>query len=1051
MTQSTNNDNQASNFLAAIFDGCEADSPCEIAVSWSDQHLAGKDGWLSAGCETTEVAAALAGQRAATADVYVGLGRRYPGTTTLHGRGRREDVADLPCLWADIDWKDIGHKTDDDRLPTPEQAREMAAGFPLELGVVVASGGGLHAYLLLNEALDPSSAEHLDLLLRWKGWWMREAKRAGFSIDAGVLADTTRVLRIPGTLRHKTAPPLPVVLEKCESAVRWSLDDVEAVIPEVSLAEVRQVIDVQTVDLTAEQRAALTGNPPMQDDTWPGAEAPNPRALELRDQWISEELELLAGVGTEFNYALFRCAAALYRWVAGTGLSAQWVQAALEAECIRRWGRPDRADRQTIASGRRAGMNSPREWPRGGRPDVEEAEVHDLATGEVVVAPAGAPVRPRDLDEAVAQRRSWKSAEHLLPGGGRLCAVYHPGAVEHGTWVRTWKAAKDGDGEDIEIRVVDYIIRRTHERTVEIGRGETESVYRCEVIDSRGHSWRTGWMSAMDSLSPVRVVASSRARVAAPSSSGADTNALRASLGVMEADSMATSYPVQQTGWGVDRSGVVDGPIYYGVTGSVTADGPTSEVACEPPASDGDASRMVIEQTGWDRIDHRVGDMTDAWLNMSAGFYEVPGALLGLAAMAPLRSQQQGSAFIVGRSDGGKTVLAAALRSLTSAVGYRSRSWPVDLTRDSTAGARIYARWSRDLALIADDLSSGDSQQDRWAADFVNEQAKASLGEGDGGARASTDSRTLRGTDSATCPLIVTMERLPAGQGVANRALHLEVHGAIASRPTLDLRIGGGVDYWRTTWGETGDARAVWAGYLTWIAQQVRDGGPAAPGATLRSLAVTSTASWDTEYGRLSDVLPTGSTRAVQLAASVSLGWLYLRTYAASVGQGDDLPSADEVDGWLASLVGGTRGTTDGMAAGPQITAWVAAALASGRGRVEACDGRAPVNALVRRAMGWPSDGSTGGSVPLLGRLSRDQQVLVLNTAVPALARRDVQSLQAMPDAELRDRLADDCVPDLRTAAGAVSRALGVGQMRGYPVLLSALGIDLGADGEAVA
>lgn len=227
MTQSTNN--EASNFLAAIFDGCEADDDFEIAVSWSDQNLAGKDGWLSAGCETTEAPAVLANQHAATADVYVGLGRRYPGTTTRYGRGRREDVADLPCLWADIDWKDDAHKADDGRLPTPEQARALVDTFPLDLGVVVASGGGLHAYCLLTEALDPSKPEHLDLLLRWKGWWLRSAQRAGFSIDAGVLADTTRVLRIPGTWRHKTQPPLPVVLERCEESVRWSLDDLDAV------------------------------------------------------------------------------------------------------------------------------------------------------------------------------------------------------------------------------------------------------------------------------------------------------------------------------------------------------------------------------------------------------------------------------------------------------------------------------------------------------------------------------------------------------------------------------------------------------------------------------------------------------------------------------------------------------------------------------------------------------------------------------------------------------------------------------------------------------
>lgn len=816
------------------------------------------------------------------------------------------------------------------------------------------------------------------------------------------------------------------------------------------MTEVRQVVDVQTVELTAEQRAALTGNPPVQADDWTGDEAPNPRALELRDRWIAEELELLAGVSSEFNFSLFRCAAALWRWVTGTGLSQQWAQAALEAECARRWGRPDRADRQTIASGRKAGSSRPREWPRGSA----EIERIDTLTGEVlppVAASAAGAQRPRTLAEAVAAGAPWISRAVNLSGGGRVEVVYNPGTTEHGTWATQWKPGKSATdpGEEIRVRVTDYLVRRAEERIEDAGNGSTEATYRCEVIDQAGRAWRTDWLSALDSQNPGRVVALSRARVAPPSSSGADASVLRGSLGAICAGEMAASYPVHQAGWGVDRTGQVEGPVFYAPAGSITADGPRVDLAGEPPRAVGEVRRAVIDGTGWDRVSGRIGEMADAILEVAPGAEvdHMPGALLGMAALAPLRSEKKGSLFLVGRTDSGKTTLAKAARALVSSVPWGSGSWPANLPADRAAAMRIYARWSRDLLLIADDLASGDSDQARQAISFVDEQSKASLAETDGGGRSAPDARTLRGTDSASCPLLVTMERLPATEGVANRAMHFEIEGIEPGPSTLDLAEGGGVDVFRDQWAHTGEARAAWAGYLTWLARQMRDGTELAPRGTPTSLGTITTATWAREYSRLKAALPAGTTRSVELATSVSVGWIYLRAYAESVSeeQARLMPPQDTVDEWLEAIVTASRTGSGSLAPGRQIIEWVAAQLASRRGRVEAHDGKAPVALVTRIAMGWPSDGSQGGGVPILGRLSRDGSHIVLNSAVTGLARAGLEALRPTTEAELRDRLRREADADLLTATGNVSRSLGVGNMRGYPVPLARFGIDLDA------
>lgn len=71
-------------------------------------------------------------QHSGKADVYFGP------VTRKEGAGKSDDCREVPCLWADVDFKDFEG--------SEKQARERLAGFSLPPTLVTSTGGGLHAY-----------------------------------------------------------------------------------------------------------------------------------------------------------------------------------------------------------------------------------------------------------------------------------------------------------------------------------------------------------------------------------------------------------------------------------------------------------------------------------------------------------------------------------------------------------------------------------------------------------------------------------------------------------------------------------------------------------------------------------------------------------------------------------------------------------------------------------------------------------------------------------------------------------------------------------------
>lgn len=163
-------------------------------------------GWTALQFSTVSSAAAAL---TSAPDRYLTCGAIRP---LRRERGGEADVVALPGLWMDIDIADGKHKKRE-LPPTVEDAREMLRGLPQQPSVIVRSGGGIHAWWLLEEpwlltdrssrlqakAISLGFQKHLLAIGNARGW------------DLDLTADLARCLRSPGTLNGKYDPPRRVV------------------------------------------------------------------------------------------------------------------------------------------------------------------------------------------------------------------------------------------------------------------------------------------------------------------------------------------------------------------------------------------------------------------------------------------------------------------------------------------------------------------------------------------------------------------------------------------------------------------------------------------------------------------------------------------------------------------------------------------------------------------------------------------------------------------------------------------------------------------------
>jgi hypothetical protein len=142
-------------------------------------------------------------------DVYMCLSRQRDHKTNAKGEIRaaksQASALALKSIWLDLDIKPKAFTT----LP---EALKATADFVAKYGLpppsaLVMSGGGLHVYWISDRALTPQE---------WfpyaEGLKTAAIEFWGSKVDTGVIADSARVLRVPGTFNMKNGGKRPVKL-----------------------------------------------------------------------------------------------------------------------------------------------------------------------------------------------------------------------------------------------------------------------------------------------------------------------------------------------------------------------------------------------------------------------------------------------------------------------------------------------------------------------------------------------------------------------------------------------------------------------------------------------------------------------------------------------------------------------------------------------------------------------------------------------------------------------------------------------------------------------
>jgi P4 family phage/plasmid primase-like protien len=108
-------------------------------------------------------------------------------------RRAKENIAETPCLHADIDFKDVDALGEE---PTKFVLRQLAR-LKYPPSIIVLSGGGIHAYWLFKEPLDTQAEmERIETALKQ----LADAVGGDLSV-----CEVSRVMRLPGTHNTKAA------------------------------------------------------------------------------------------------------------------------------------------------------------------------------------------------------------------------------------------------------------------------------------------------------------------------------------------------------------------------------------------------------------------------------------------------------------------------------------------------------------------------------------------------------------------------------------------------------------------------------------------------------------------------------------------------------------------------------------------------------------------------------------------------------------------------------------------------------------------------------
>jgi hypothetical protein len=966
-------------------------------------------------------------------NVYVGICPTPGSERDAPGRGRKQSALGYPALVADVDVAAPGHAAQN--LPTREEADELIAAL---LGdrprMRVETGGGCHIWLPLAEPL--ASDDPRQLAQRWKAAWVAAFQVAGRHLDAGVLADPARVLRVAGTTRRKPGcDSLPVEIVAAPGG-RISLDELDAWLPPLQPRPARQA-----TRRLPERRVAHADNDRPGDrlaaavpvsvllervlgwervggadgqSHWAEPAEPHGSAVQAATYEDPDGIERLTvfsasaceRLGLEPSSSLDSFAFVAAAYCGGDyRLAAQVARFAPDEDTLVRL-LADHAD--CSPADLRAVLAVPDRLP----PIVlaeAESPVADAALGEALGAPDGTAI--------------------ALPGD----CIAVVGSARHGLWHRSWSRGLDGKSIPTDDLVADWIAWRPEHRTTagvdEQGRPQIGiDEYAVELIRRDGRRyWRDG-LSAADSVSPARVVDALNAGVALPVMPQ-DAQRVGNMLRVLGHAEQAVTTRAALNGWLWQD----DHATWAAPGGSINARGVDHDTAVAPPVgSDDDALAGVAAATGMPPalapLDEAVLAIP-AWLGIAPDRPEVGLALLGAVFAAPLRLATRPSIGLIGEPDSGKSLLLAATAAWTAAVAVQKGVATLSIQSSSTIGALVLAGWHRDGVVYADDyrLTDHDGRANETTTEVLSGLLQAAYG-GTTGAKGTRRGGLRSGREPRTT-VVWTGEITPSDAAVLQRTVLIEIGPG-------DLRLASDnppIDAWRARWAVPGLARSLIGHYLAWLAAQADAGGG------LDAISAIGDGLWRPAYAAL------GHGRSGETVAAISAGIGALRRCLAEMGVGEDvLPPSARVRELCAALARSQAAAHQDADPGRRVLAAVRDMLAGKQGHLLGADGRCPLAGEEQSAresrplrLGWrlsESDGPSGTTYRWdacgrhLGWLSRDGRHVLL-TPTGVRAARETAGMRGLADRQVARSLAALVVPGT-TPTGRAPAALGVRDAR---------------------
>jgi hypothetical protein len=233
-----------------------ADGPGFVNLHWAQLRSDGKKFWIGKPYKTYPEFMSMVHSflMPKDVDIYFCTSRQKQSVTNKHGKPaalrNQGNVDALKSIWVDLDFKDYA---------TPHEALKTFTDFRCSIGLpppsfIVFSGNGAHIYWSFTHeislhAWQPIANSLKNALIAHK-----------VKCDTGCTVDSARILRVPGTLNHKTNPPHKV--ELIHSGEDYAVEEIAQILAPFAGATAQQTLSRSMVAASPAVNPVLRHLPP---------------------------------------------------------------------------------------------------------------------------------------------------------------------------------------------------------------------------------------------------------------------------------------------------------------------------------------------------------------------------------------------------------------------------------------------------------------------------------------------------------------------------------------------------------------------------------------------------------------------------------------------------------------------------------------------------------------------------------------------------------------------------------------------------------------------